>query len=346
MIDWQHALQQQPELLHAQTVLNEVPLGALQLSGGLTNRTWKIATQTRGWVVWRGHTEISAAFDICRDNEKAVLNLVSPYIKTNQVLGYSEHGVLLAWVEGSPVSEALSAQDVIALLVRVHACHYHTEAIRRFDYTQKVDHYWQQIKECEEKSRYSTLYQKLRLPPSLMSHPSALCHFDFGHHNLVNTSTLSGGGIICDDNAIAVIDWEYAAIADPRLDLVLTLDMLGMNHEEGLELYMREQRRLIRNTRQQRSQALDLQAHDLQAPDLQRLDLQDLDLQERCFQDSSFQAQWRHDMRVWSDHAQMMALLWYVLAAQLWNNDDFLFNAEHIYRRLCRSDHCLSFLSD
>ncbi|MGF1775951.1 phosphotransferase [Vibrio nomapromontoriensis] len=299
MLDWQQALQQQPELAHAQTVLNEVPLGALQLSGGLTNRTWKIATKTHGWTVWRGHTKISAAFDICRVNERNVLQAVQTLLPTSQVLGDNAHGVLLSWLEGRPISCAeLSAEKVISLLAHIHtfsgdSIDGDSIGIRRFDYTEKVDHYWHQLNPSIYKSRYQELYVKLRIPPALHCNHSALCHFDFAHHNLIRSH-----------QSIAVIDWEYSAIADPRLDLVLTLDMLDMDYPQGLNCY--------------------LQAYGLSDPNAV------IDRE-----------QWLSDMNAWSAHAQMMALLWYVLAAQLWDNDDFLIDAESIYQRLCRSDHCL-----
>ncbi|GAL21906.1 thiamine kinase [Vibrio maritimus] len=110
---------------------------------------------------------------------------------------------------------------------------------------------------------------------------SAICHFDFGFHNLLESQ-----------GDIAVIDWEYAAIASPTLDLAMTLDMLGLDFKDGLTLYQKY--------------------HAVERPE-----------------------DWYADMMDWKPHIDLMAMLWYVLAAQVWESGDFYTTAEQIYQRNC-----------
>ncbi|MDF5104063.1 phosphotransferase, partial [Vibrio parahaemolyticus] len=56
--------------------------------------------------------------------------------------------------------------------------------------------------------------------------PLALCHFDLGCYNLVR-----------GESGVKVIDWEYAGIADPRLDLTLTIQVANAPVEEAVKQY-------------------------------------------------------------------------------------------------------------
>ncbi|GAL21905.1 hypothetical protein JCM19235_1731 [Vibrio maritimus] len=116
-----------PDLAAIPPLINEVPLGALPLSGGLTNRSWRILTPSLGWVVWRANAFHSQIFDICRRNEAKVINAVSPSIPTYQVLKENEQGLLVSWIKGRPYQQP-DPEQAIALLAAFIALH----LIRRF----------------------------------------------------------------------------------------------------------------------------------------------------------------------------------------------------------------------
>lgn len=272
-------MQLSPDLAAIPPLINEVPLGALPLSGGLTNRSWRILTPSLGWVVWRANALHSQIFDICRRNEAKVINAVSPSIPTYQALKENEQGLLVSWIEGRPYQQP-DPEPAIALLARIHSLAPDT-SIRQFDFQTKVDHYWSHIHDRDLKARYNSFYQSFRAPPNLRTSMSAICHFDFGVHNLLESQ-----------GSIAVIDWEYAAIASPTLDLAMTLDMLGLEFKDGLKLYQKH--------------------HAVERPE-----------------------DWYADMMDWKPHIDLMAMLWYVLAAQVWESGDFYTTAEQIYQRNC-----------
>lgn len=269
-----------PDLAAIPPLINEVPLGALPLSGGLTNRCWRVLTSTHGWLVWRADSEHCQIFDIDRRNEANVLLSVEGHISANRVVAQGEQGMLVTWCEGRPVAADHSVETLVGELAKIHEMK-PSLSIRDFDLTAKLDHYWAHIHDSILKRRYKSLYEKHRQPPKLHGQETVLCHFDFGHHNVLSAK-----------DHLVVIDWEYAAIASPTLDLVMTLDMLGLDYETGLNLY--QQYRYINNA-----------------------------------------DEWLHDMRSWQPHAEIMAMLWYVLAAEHWENPEFLLTAEQVYQRNC-----------
>ncbi|GAL38041.1 thiamine kinase [Vibrio maritimus] len=280
MQPWKQALQSAPNLAAIPSLINEVPLGALPLSGGLTNRCWRVLTPSYGWLVWRVDSEHCHVFDIDRRNETNVLLSVEGHISANRVVAQGEQGLLVTWCEGKPVSTEHPADVLVGELAKVHDIN-PSLSIRHFDLAAKLEHYWAHIHDSVLKRRYKSLYEKYRFPPKLKCKDNVLCHFDFGRHNLLSAK-----------DKLVVIDWEYAAMASPTLDLVMTLDMLGLDYETGLNLY--QQHRYIDSVHE-----------------------------------------WLHDMHSWRPHTEIMAMLWYVLAAEQWKNPEFLVAAEQIYQRNC-----------
>ena len=115
---------------------------------------------------------------------------------------------------------------------------------------------------------------------------AALCHFDLGCYNLVR-----------GEEGVKVIDWEYAGLADPRLDLTLILQLADVPIERGVEQYCR-----IRG-------------------------IEDVAL-------------WLEGVRAWMPRTRMMAMLWYLLAYKLWDDEQYLDSAREFKDLLCMEDHC------
>jgi thiamine kinase len=280
MQSWKQALLSAPSLAVIPSLINEVPLGALPLSGGLTNRCWRVLTASYGWLVWRADSEHCQVFDIDRRNEANVLLSVERHVPVNRVVTQGDKGLLVTWREGKPILDDYPVDALLNELAKIHEIK-PSRPVRDFDLTAKLDHYWSHIHDSALKRRYKSLYEKYRLSPKLQCKDNVLCHFDFGRHNLLSAN-----------DQLVVIDWEYAAMASPTLDLVMTSDMLGLDCETGLNLY--QQYRYIDNV-----------------------------------------DEWLHDMRSWQPHTEIMAMLWYVLAAEQWKNPEFLVTAEQIYQRNC-----------
>ncbi|UJF19834.1 phosphotransferase [Vibrio sp. SS-MA-C1-2] len=228
------------------------PKYAEPLSGGLTNRCWRIDLQksdeenTNQHVisfVWRPHSAILTAFDISRTQEFEILKQLSEHstFRAPRPQLLNNQGLLVEWIMAetasinphsltltSIVNTIPSVDEQLQLLARLHQVKLNPQnqdQLRQFSFTDRVDHYWHQLTEKYQQTRFSDLYHAYRqLPFEIES--TALCHFDLGDHNL-----------IAHHNRWVAIDWEYAAIADPKLDLAITLSLLDIPLEEGVERY-------------------------------------------------------------------------------------------------------------
>ncbi|CAH0525553.1 phosphotransferase [Vibrio hippocampi] len=289
MLSWQQALQQAPELACVSEMLNEVPLGALPVSGGLSNRGWRIASKTHGWVVYRGVGHHCQAFDIDRQNERNVLQVLEQKVPCSTVIASGDSGLLVRWIDGQCLANknALDESDVFALAVLMAKTHRVEidRPIRAFNFTEKMDYYWSQISSQEVKRRFREVYQSYRATPNLLIQEHTLCHFDFGAHN-----------IIVGEQAMSVIDWEYAALAPASLDLALTLSMLPERQALFFQHYCRHQPQFSHS----------------------RLTQQQLE----------------QDIITWRPYADAMAMLWYLVAAEVWDNPSFVADADEARIRL------------
>jgi thiamine kinase len=89
-----------------------------------------------------------------------------------------------------------------------------------------------------------------------------------------------------------VIDWEYAAVADPRLDLTLSIDVMEEKPLEAVYRYC--------------------QLRGVEGVD-----------------------DWVEGVMAWKPRATMMAMLWYLLAHQLWGDEQYLTQANQLKQTFC-----------
>lgn len=234
---WQQALQLD-ESLHTLTHYFSIPfVQAEPLANGLTNQCWKVITSNGSAYVWRPCSEVSRAFSISRWQEHQILQHVAKSISPTtspfapNSIAYFATGVLVEWVEGESPSKNVDDETLINLLVKVHATdidsrEFQALAIEPFDYTKRLEHYWSQIASEYKNSEFERLYQLWKQPPELTHQVRALCHFDMGHYNLVESR-----------DGVSIIDWEYAAVADPCLDLAMTISVANADTGQFVEKY-------------------------------------------------------------------------------------------------------------
>ncbi|GAK87837.1 thiamine kinase [Vibrio ponticus] len=176
----------------------------------------------------------------------------------------SDKGLLVEWLEGQGMNDTLSFEQLIASLVSVHSLPTTRIPVAPFNFTARVDHYWMQIKPELKSEAFQMVYRDWRNPPSLAEVGQTLCHFDLAGYNMVQA-----------EHGMQIIDWEYATIGDPRLDLTLSIDVEGLDEMQAIQSYCQ----------------------------LRQLDGID---------------DWVEGVRAWRPRANMMAMLWYLLAYQLW----------------------------
>ena len=126
------------------------------------------------------------------------------------------HRELPSWLQGK-ASEQAETLLMLRLMVQLHSCdlaEVDTEPIARFDcpsehlaYLSDLASKTGQPRLTTAAARVSALFKGNSAPPPL---PSALLHYDWHLGNVM----LDKQGEVA-----ALIDWEFAGIADPRLDL-------------------------------------------------------------------------------------------------------------------------------
>ncbi|CAH7316056.1 Thiamine kinase [Vibrio chagasii] len=281
IFSWSEAKLLDTSLISLDGYFSQPPVKAQTLTGGLTNRCWKLVSAGGAEYVWRPITPITNAFFISRHEEYQVLSAIERLGIGPSPIVVNEQGLLVEWVAGDTLYEGLDIDDLLKTLISVHLVNTARLPLKPFSFTARVDHYWLQLDAVHKAEAYSSIYKEWRTTPSIPSVELSLCHFDLGGYNLVKNS----GGI-------KIIDWEYAAIADPRLDLTLTISVADAPVQETVEKYC----------------------------------------QLRCIHDVR---PWLDGVEAWLPRSRMMAMLWYLLAHQLWGDESYLREAEALSHTFC-----------
>ena len=273
-MSWHEACQLDGSLASLDRFFASPPEYSQTLTGGLTNRCWKIVERSGRAYVWRPTTPITQAFSISRAQEYQILTSINDCGFSPKPVHLNGQGLLVEWLEGQSLTDNLSAELLIEALVNVHSLPTARLPVPPFNFTARVDHYWMQLEPELKSEGYQAIYKKWRNPPSLPPVELSLCHFDLAGYNMVGT-----------EQGAKIIDWEYATIGDPRLDLTLSIDVAEVDEMAAIQHYC--------------------QLRQLEHPE-----------------------EWVEGVRAWRPRATMMAMLWYLLAYQLWGDEYYLQQAE------------------
>ena len=279
---WDEAQSLDESLLSLDDFFDKPPQIAETLTGGLTNRCWRIVSYQGESYVWRPDSLISHQFGISRVREYKLLESLKSHQFAPKPILLNDKGLLVEWLNGNVASFPIGEAEIIGTLCRIHAVNIHNKPVPLFSFTAKVDGYWHRLDDALKTADFHSLYRHWRVLPSLPPVDPTLCHLDLGHYNLIRA-----------DSGIKVIDWEYSGVADPRLDLAMTIDLAQINMPKAVANYCK-----LRN-------------------------ISDID-------------SWLMGVNQWQPRNQMMAMLWYLLGYQLWQDDSYLAEAEKIKRILSR----------
>ncbi|WP_295902859.1 phosphotransferase [uncultured Vibrio sp.] len=269
-MSWQEACLLDTSLQSLDHFFNCSPSYAQTLTGGLTNRCWKVVLPNNDSFVWRPTTSITTAFAISRIQEYQLLSSIESTHIGPKPIFVNEQGLLVEWIEGESLTAGLSFDSLLRTLATIHQLDTSRVPVAQFSFTARVDHYWLQLNEKHKKEEVTQLYKRWRSAPSLSDVGATLCHFDLAGYNMVKTESIN-----------RVIDWEYASLADPRLDLTLSIQVTQEKPLEAIYRYC--------------------QLRELQGVD-----------------------DWVEGVMAWLPRTQMMSVLWYLLAYQLWGDEKFL----------------------
>ncbi|WP_105903443.1 phosphotransferase [Vibrio gangliei] len=225
---WLQATKQEPSLVMLEKQWFKQTISAQPLSGGLTNQCWKISTQCGRHYVWRPHSVSTQALSLERGNEFQILSVLQQAPFSPRVENLFSEGLLVEWVDGTTLTQVDHHDALESVMKCLSLLHRFEEGntlfdddlmsshpVRSFDYARCIKTYWQSL-EPEQRTPSQTyrfnhllslcddLYQE-----TLSVAPACLCHFDLGDYNIIQK----------DDSELVIIDWEYAAMASPILDV-------------------------------------------------------------------------------------------------------------------------------
>ncbi|KJY83529.1 thiamine kinase [Vibrio galatheae] len=280
-MSWSEACQLDSSLLSLETFFPFPPDYAQTLTGGLTNRCWKVVAADGKAYVWRPSTHITQAFSISRFQEYQILSAIESTGIAPHAIHINDQGLLVTWIEGESLGGGIAFDSLLKTMIAIHNISTKRVPVAPFNFTARVDHYWMLLDDRYKVEPYISIYNQWRRAPSLADVGHTLCHFDLAGYNMVRTETGN-----------KVIDWEYAAIADPRLDLTLSIDVMGERPLEAIYRYC--------------------QLRGIEGVD-----------------------DWVEGVLAWQPRANMMAMLWYLLANQLWGDEQYLIQARKLQEIIC-----------
>ncbi|USH01261.1 phosphotransferase [Grimontia kaedaensis] len=193
------------------------------LEGGLSNRCMKLTANEGGQYVWRPEAASTKAFGLSRDNEFEALTLASTAGLTVQPVKRYPEGLLNPWIEGETMTEA--SLDIAATLqVKVHEL---PPLSNTFDPFDKGLVYYSNLSASSLNDSLNAVHEHFQTHRFTSGLPLTTCHYDLGYYNFIRQN----------DGEVKVIDWEYAALGDPAMDLVMTSLANGLDLETLVNRY-------------------------------------------------------------------------------------------------------------
>ena len=169
IFSWSEAKLLDTSLTSLDGYFSQPPVKAQTLTGGLTNRCWKLVSADGAEYVWRPITPITNAFFISRHEEYQVLSAIERLGIGPSPIVVNEQGLLVEWVAGDTLYEGLDIDDLLKTLISVHLVNTARLPLKPFSFTARVDHYWLQLDAVHKTEIYSTIYKEWRTTPSIPS---------------------------------------------------------------------------------------------------------------------------------------------------------------------------------
>ncbi|WP_407332940.1 phosphotransferase [Enterovibrio sp. 27052020O] len=188
----------------------------------------KLSASDGRQFVWRPNSHATKAFGLSRQDEHDALLIASASgLAASPVALYSD-GLLNTWVEGE-VLDSIDLDSIALLQAKVHDL---PLLANQFDPFAKALHYFSRLSCTSISDDIKTIHSHFQRHAFKSDLSLTTCHFDLGYYNLIK----------CPDGELNIIDWEYAALGDPALDLVMTSLANGVELETLVNRYCRIRR--------------------------------------------------------------------------------------------------------
>ncbi|QGM80177.1 choline/ethanolamine kinase family protein [Otariodibacter oris] len=189
---------------------------------GLTACSQMVTLSNGERYVLRRQNERATNYGIDYQQEAKLLQLIKPLNIAPEPIYFDEESSLLYWIDGD-VPKAFSSEllEKIAVhLAKLHTFDYQAVGsstfIAKLDLAERCQYLWNKL----------PLVKREKLPfsndfPSIIPFTQSICHHDVHLGNLIEHG-----------EQLFLIDWEYAAISDPALDIALFLQANALLAEE------------------------------------------------------------------------------------------------------------------
>ncbi|WP_305829293.1 phosphotransferase [Photobacterium leiognathi] len=280
-------------------------LAATPLSGGLTNRCWKLSlyhpsTQSSADYVWRPLTQSAYMFGVNRQHEYQLLQAIAesgiapkPYSLLPPSSSMNEQVLIVEWLEGKQAADDVSDTQLCQLQAQIHAL---PLPEHRLEVKQRLSFYWQHIPEQFKSIQLVAIHHYFQAQSLPYYFSDTCCHFDLGRYNIivpVEHQSIAQS----EQPRLTVIDWEHAAAGDPSLDLAMTIIANDLDLERAVTDYCRA----------------------------------------RLQHDDTFVVNpehWLEAVNAWQPWCEYLALLWYLVGYQVWGDEEYLYQANRLEQKL------------
>jgi CTP:phosphocholine cytidylyltransferase-like protein/thiamine kinase-like enzyme len=194
---------------------NEIS-GIKNIKAGMTNRTFRFIVNEEAYLFRLPGEGTEKLID--RKREKAVYELIKPLHISDEIIYFSETGYKITkYYEGAINTNARNNDDVMNSMDVLRSFHKTNIIIDfNFDIDAEIQRY---ILLCEERNcvrftDYMETYNKIKQIIAIIKKiniSNTLCHIDSNPDNFIKLS----------DNTLKLIDWEYAGMADPLIDVAM-----------------------------------------------------------------------------------------------------------------------------
>jgi thiamine kinase len=195
-------------------------------SGGLTNLCIKLETSA-GDFLWRPISKQAKLLGADRESEALVLQHLDAQSFAPKLISKTSDGILVQWLPGEMVSIENAQPAAMTLLTKVH--HLEMPLLNQLPILrikQRINDYFEQLTEVNRPALIARYVAHFQTQSDAHLFPISLCHFDIGAHNIVQM-----------ERELGLIDWEYACLGDPSLELTITILANQYNCRDAIAYY-------------------------------------------------------------------------------------------------------------
>lgn len=206
------------------------------MNEGMTNRSFVFEVGGSSYVYRQ--PGLGTEQLISRSQEKLSYELMKPYDLTDEIIYFDgDSGIKITRYYNARVGDPYSDDDVRAMMAKLREIHAaNIQVDYSFDIEERIDYY-----EMLANERSSILFRdygkvrgwvnELLAFRRALAIPERLCHIDYIYANV----------LFMGDESMRVIDWEYAGMADPLIDVAMFSIYTNYTKEQmdkALRLYL------------------------------------------------------------------------------------------------------------